>query len=186
MKYLELFESRKVIKTYWKIDYSEYQEAVFDIHSLPSPNKDVVSLTYRQQESIISFFNRDYKVFEDLNSELFVDDAVVIGFNPPKIRYKYMNEVCCWINISRQRCQGTGRKLSTNTYIHITKLEDEWFYIHLKSKSIIAYKSCKGTEIQNITLNHNGVNTTDLMDGYYRCDQLDGLIQLFNENIHIK
>jgi hypothetical protein len=178
MKYLELFESRKVIKTYWKIDYSEYQEAVFDIHSLPSPNKDVVSLTYRQQESIISFFNRDYKVFEDLNSELFVDDAVVIGFNPPKIRNKYMNEVCCWINIRNikkynpTKKHPSGRKLSTNTYIHITKLEDEWFYIHLKSKSII---------------NHNGVNTThDLMDGYYRCDQLDGLIQLFNENIHIK
>jgi hypothetical protein len=181
MRYLKLFESQK---NYRKIDWSEFQEAVFDIHNLPNPNKDVVDLTYRQQEVIISHFSKKYKVSEDLNSSLFIDNEVVIGFNHPPLKWKknkYREEVCCWINIKNvKKHQPTkkhpiGRKISKMTSIYITKLEDEWFYVHLSSET---------------SINNNGVDTKhSLIDGYYySCDQLDGLIQLlksFSEDIGI-
>jgi len=174
MKYLKLFES---INNYWKIDYSEYKEAVFDIQSPPNPNKDVVSLTYRQQESIIGHFSKNYRVVEGLDSELFIDNVVVVGFNHPVIVWKAINvrktrsEVSCWINIRNvKKYRPTkkhlaGREESTNTSIYISKLEDEWFYIEVKGGLKQRYQ----------------YYISPFQGFYYRCDQFDGLIQLLND-----
>lgn len=89
-----------------------------------------LSLTYGEQESLISLFLEKFTVEESLDTNRFVDNGVIIGFN------RVDPDISCWINIRLVRIMPktkkwpNGRRVDEVEHeICINKLEDEWFLV---------------------------------------------------------
>lgn len=138
MKYLKLFDS---YKSFQNLTQDQYEDLIW-----PSPNEvrdDVYTLNYKEQEDIISFFKSKYNVTESLDSNLFIDNEVVIGFN------KVDKEVSCWVNLrlvktypKTKKWINGRREILDEVEVTITKVEDEWFFVRSVGIKFNDYVKC--------------------------------------------
>lgn len=118
-------------KFYRVIDDDEYDRLNYGVNNngvVLAPKS--LSLTYGEQESLISLFSEKFTVEESLDANRFVDNGVIIGFN------RVDPDISCWINIRlvsimpRTKKWPNGRRVDEREHeISINKLEDEWFLV---------------------------------------------------------
>lgn len=162
MKYLKLYE--ELSPHYRVLDGDDYDDIVFPNHlrtAFTSNPINSIPLTYTEQEAIIDLFKSKFKVNESLDTNEWIDNEVVIGFN------KIEPDVSCWINIRTVRKMPptkkymSGRRVDSIEHeIVISKLEDEWFLVRG------VWKAKQGSE-------------------EVKCDQLSGLLQYFTDRFKL-
>jgi hypothetical protein len=148
----------KKFRPYSILTLEEYEDILYKVVNNKIVLKTkVFTLDYRDQESIISFLKTKFKVTESLDTNLFIDNQAVIGFNKVDI------DVSCWINIRTYRKMPptkkwmNGRKVDLKEHeIVISKIDDEWFLVR-------------------------GVMTSSGSSEEVKCDQLSGLLEYFED-----
>jgi len=120
-------ESSKFYRIISCYEYDRLNYGVFNNNVRTIPKS--LNLTYAEQESLISLFQEKFNVEESLDTNKFVDNEVVIGFN------RVDPDISCWINIRLVRIMPktkkwpNGRRVEREHEICINKLEDEWFLV---------------------------------------------------------
>lgn len=123
-----------------------------------------LNLTYAEQESLISLFQEKFNVEESLDTNKFIDNEVVIGFNRVDV------DISCWINIRLVRIVPknikwpNGRRVDEREHeICINKLEDEWFLV------------------RGVRVFHAGNTGSEEV----KCDQMGGVLRYLRDRFNI-
>ena len=150
-------------KFYRIISYDEYDRLNYGIINIDYVRTipKSLNLTYAEQESLISLFQEKFSVEESLDTNKFIDNKVIIGFN------RVDPDISCWINIRLVRIMPktkkwlNGRRVDEREHeICINKLEDEWFLVRG------VWADSRGSE-------------------EVKCDQMGGLLRYFRDRFNI-